>query len=311
MEQSYLQSRRRSSQHRPISPNIIWLLVCGTLAATGYFYGFHQGARSGAFSITPSAGSRSPSQANDTLPVAPGIGDNTTPGRPAAPGDLLARAKLENELLYTDLQSFICNEHMDRFQSRLNGDKSHEVDTVSAQVSFENGAENYTDIRQNDRSRPTLSSLPGAWSEGEFGTLLRQTRALLSTQPISVQETSELDNTPATVYSFDVPGDESPWELVVASKQYRLPFRTNVWVEKATGAIMKIARTTSAIPPASGISEIQWSVVLKPVDLDGKTWLLPSTGEYSVLYQNTNHREWNTISFSNYHRYASQSVIHF
>lgn len=311
MEQSYLQSRRRSSERRPISPNVIWLLVCGALAGSGYFYGLHQGTASRALSTTATAGTRAPAQANDTLPVAPGLPDTMSPAGNPPPGDLLARAKLENELLYTDLQSFICNEHMDRYQSRLNGDKSHQVDTVSAQVSFENGTENYTDIRQNDRFRPTLSSLPGAWSEGEFGTLLRQTRALLSTQPISIQQTSELDNTAAAAYTFDVPGDESPWELVVSSRQYRLPFRTVVWVSKASGDIMKIARTTSAIPPASGISEIQWSVMLKPVNLDGKNWLLPSTGEYSVLYQNTNHREWNTISFSNYHRYASSSVIHF
>ena len=307
MKEPYLQARRRPAQDKPVGRNVVWLLMCGALAVTGYFYGFHQGTRlsSSTFSTTQRTASPAPSHANDTLPVAPGLGDNT------APGDLLARAKLENELLYTDLQSFICNEHMDRYQSRLNGEKAHQLDTVNAQVSFENGAENYTDIRQNDRFRPALSSLPGAWSEGEFGTLLRQTRALLSTQPISVQDSSELDNTAAAVYSFDVPGEESPWELAVSSKQYRIPFRTTVWVSKSTGQIIKIARTSSAIPPASGISEIQWAVVLKPVNLDGKIWLLPTSGEYSVLYQNTNHREWNTITFSNYHRYSSQSVIHF
>lgn len=305
MEQVYLKSRRRYSNDRPMSSNVVWLLVCGTLAVTGYFYGLHKGSTSAALTANLHTAARIPAQANDTLPIAPSIGGN------AAPGDLLARAQLENELLYTDLQSFVCNEHMDRYQSHLDGDKSRQIDTVNAQVSFENGVENYSDVRQNNRLRPALSSIPGAWSEGEFGTLLRQTRALLSNQPISVQSNTDFEGVPAAIYTFDVAGQDSPWELAVASRQYRVPFRTNVWVSKSSGEIMKIARTTTAIPPESGISEIQWSVVLKPVDLDGAKWLLPSSGEYAVLYQNSKHREWNAITFSDYRRYASQSVIHF
>jgi hypothetical protein len=199
---------------------------------------------------------------------------------------------------------------MDRYQSRLDGEKTRQIDTVNAQVSFENGTEAYSDIHQNNRMRPALSSLPGAWSEGEFGTLLRQTRALLSTQPVS-ESSADLDGTSSALYRFYVSAEDSPWDLNVASQQYRVPFRTDVWVSRSSGQILKISRTTTATPAGSGISEIQWSINLKPVNLDGKIWLLPNTGEYSVLYENSQHREWNTINFYNYHRYASQSVIHF
>jgi hypothetical protein len=60
-----------------------------------------------------------------------------------------------------------------------------------------------------------------------------------------------------------------------------------------------------------GISEIRWNVELKEVDLNGKAWLLPDTGEYAVLYQESGHREWNTMRFSDYHRYGSEVAIHF
>lgn len=306
MEQSYRESRIDYAARRPMNPKAIWLMVCGVFAVGGYLYGVHNGtaALSSVSVATARVGSQAATHADNTLPIAPGV------GQPSAPGDLLARASVENELVYTELQSFICSEHMDRFQSRLDGNKSHQVDTVSTQVSFENGVETYSDIHQNNRVRTSLSSLPGAWSEGEFGTLLRQTRTLFSTQPLS-QSTTDLNGVPAALYRFYVSGEDSPWDLNVASKQYRLPFRTDVWVSKSTGEIIKIARTTTATPPDSGISEIQWDVDLKPVNLDGKMWLLPSSGEYSVAYQNSNHREWNNISFSNYHRYTSQSVIHF
>lgn len=278
-------------------------MVCCALFFTGYFYGFQKGGHG----ITPLSrlGSHGSSEADNSLPVAPAFTENS------APGDLLARAQLENELLYTDLKSFICSEQMERYQAHMNGENPHRIDTVNAKLSFENGVENYTDVRQNSRERPNLSSIPGAWSEGEFGTLLRQTRALLATQPISAGSEATLGGAPAAVYSFQVSGAESPWDLTVSSQQYRVPFETKVWVSKSSGQIMQIARTSTAMPPDSGISQIEWSVALKPVNLEGKAWLLPSTGQYSVLYARTNHREWNVIQFSDYHRYTSRSVIHF
>jgi hypothetical protein len=299
MHELYPEIPIRKHEHRPLSSNVIWVLACGALAITGYFYGLDKGRGS----TTVALGTyHAPTTADNGLPIGPSINGNT------APNDLLARARLENELLYTDLQSFACNEHIDRF--KIMGEEPRQIDTVTAKVSFENGVENYSDIHENDRFRPSLSSLPGAWSEGEFGTLLRQTRALLSTQPISQGDTF-INGAPTTIYTFNVSGEQSPWDLTVGSHEYRVPFRTDVWVSKASGQIVKIARTTTAIPSESGIAEIEWAVFMKPVDLEGKVWLLPSSGEYSVLYQNSKHREWNTITFTGYHRYASRSVIHF
>jgi len=293
------------ADQRRIFKIAIWALVLCALPAGVYFFG--PGRRESGPNSAANRRARAPgiAQSDNSLPIAPPFVENSTPG------DLLARAQVQNELLYTDLQSFVCNEQMDRYQSHLNGDGAHRIDTVDARVSFENGVENYTDIRQNNRERTNLSSIPGAWSEGEFGTLLRQTRALLATQHVSLQTDTELNGTPAALYSIDVSGQDSPWELTVNSRQFRVPFQTRVWVAKTTGRILKIGRASTAMPPTSGISEIEWSVMLKLVDVDGKTWLLPTTGEYSVLYQHSNHREWNMISFSDYHRYTSRSVIHF
>lgn len=285
----------------------IWVAALCVALFSGYFYGVHQNGGGAAISRNQHGASRGVSESDNSLPIAPPFEGNSA----SAPGDLLARAQLQNELLYTDLQSFVCSEQMERYQGRLNGENPRQIDTVNAQVSFENGVENYTDIHQNNRQRMSLSNLSGAWSEGEFGTLLRQTRALLATQPVSLQTNADLNGVPVALYSFEVSGQDSPWDLSVKSLQFRVPFRTQVWVSKSSGQILKIARASTAIPPDSGISEIQWSVVLKPVQMDGKTWLLPNTGEYSVLYERSNHREWNVINFSDYHRYASRSVIHF
>lgn len=231
--------------------------------------------------------------------------------QPALCDDVLNKARTANENLYSNLQSFVCHERIERFQGRLNAETGRPIDIVSADLSFENGVEHYSDVRQNTRPRGSLSNLAGAWSEGEFGTLLLQTETLLQTQPISFQAFATLGDTPTAVYRFEVPQDVSPWDLEVGGRHYRLPFRTDVWISTATGEIVKIARTSRAIAPEIRISGLEWKVTLEPVEINDKQWLLPKTGEYSVLYDQSNRREWNLMNFSNYRRYGSEVALRF
>jgi hypothetical protein len=223
----------------------------------------------------------------------------------------LGRVRLANELLYSDLQNFVCNERMDRYKGPLSAAEGRRIDTVVSKVSFENGVEHYTDIRQNNRSRPGITSLSGAWSEGEFGTLLRQTQALLGSQAVLFRMNADINGAPAVLYRFEVSGQDSPWDLEIESKHYHVPFRTDVWVSLASEQILKIERTSTAIPLETGISELRWTVSLEKVELNGKNWLLPNTGEYEVLYEESHHREWNLMRFSEYHRYGSQVAFSF
>ncbi len=231
--------------------------------------------------------------------------------QPVLCDDILTKARAANENLYASLQSFVCHERIERFRGPLNAETGRTLDTVTANLSFENGVEHYSDVRQNMRPRDGISNLTGAWSEGEFGTLLLQTGTLLKTQPVSFQALATLDGVATAIYRFDVPEEISPWDLDVDGRHYRLPFRTEVWISIETGEILKIARTSSGIAAETRISALEWMVTLHPVDLNGKQWLLPKTGEYSVLYDQSNRREWNLMNFSDYRRYGSEVSLRF
>jgi hypothetical protein len=285
---------------------IVALLAVYAIVSTGYFVFRIVGSQTAS---TGNSAAHSASAGDLNLPAAPPFpGDNPSP---ATSADLLARVEIENELRYTDLQSFVCHEQMDRFRSHINGDNAKRLDTVTAQVSFENGVESYSAIQQNSRLRSSMNEIPGAWSEGEFGTLLRQTKTLLTTRPSSSQPAKSQEGEAGVLYTLSVPGQESPWELIVDNQKFRVPFITEVLVSQTTGRILKIKRTSTAMPASFGISQIEWSVNLKPVLMDGNQWLLPASGEYSILYEKSNRREWNEITFSGYHRYTGSSVIHF
>ena len=231
--------------------------------------------------------------------------------QPVLCDDILSKARAANENLYSSLQSFVCHERIERFRGPLNAETGRALDTVTANLSFENGVEHYSDVRQNMRPRDGISNLTGAWSEGEFGTLLLQTGTLLRTQPVSFQALATLDGVATAIYRFDVPEEISPWDLDVDGRHYRLSFRTDVWISIETGEILKIARASSGIAAETRISALEWKVTLQPVDLNGKQWLLPKTGEYSVLYDQSNRREWNLMNFSDYRRYGSEVALRF
>ncbi|MFL6354360.1 MAG: hypothetical protein ACJ74Z_21255 [Bryobacteraceae bacterium] len=223
----------------------------------------------------------------------------------------LAQVRLANELLYSDLQNFVCDETIERYKGALGGVEGRRIDTVLTQVSFENGIEHYTNIRRNSKSLLGIASLSGAWSEGEYGTLLRQTQALLGSHVVLLRAKTQLNGVATALYRFEVSEQESPWDLEVEASHYHVPFRTDVWVSLSSGQILKIERTSTAIPLETRISEVRWSVSLHTVELNGNTWLLPNTGEYEVIYEESHRREWNLMTFSDYHRYGSEVALQF
>lgn len=245
------------------------------------------------------------------------------PALPAQdPANLLALARNANDDVYANLQSFVCDEQMRRFKSKIDGENTQPIDIVTTKVSFENGIEHYSDIRQVEtgsrsrhlssvRIRPSIASIAGAWSTGECGTLLHQTEDLLKTQTTLFRRYTDLDGVPAAVFGVEISAQDSPWDLDVRFEHYHIPFRTEVWVSRASGQILKIERVSTGIPASTGISEIRWGVTLQPVEMSGKTWLLPQTGDYAVLYEGTQRRESNQMTFSNYHRYGSEVALRF
>ncbi len=225
--------------------------------------------------------------------------------------DVLARAAAANQDLYASLQSFVCSESIERYKSGAGSSQVKHFDTVSVKVSLENGTAHYSDVRQKNRPIRDLASLDGAWSEGEFGTLLQQSEQLLRTQPAVIDGAANLNGVPAVMLHFDVAAANSPWDLEVGGHHYFIPFRTRVWLSESSGEILKIARASTNIPSTLRIAQIDWSVTLSPVDLNGKGWLLPDNGEYQVIYRDSGRREWNALKFSGYRRYGAQAKLRF
>ncbi|MGC2661717.1 MAG: hypothetical protein WA324_27485 [Bryobacteraceae bacterium] len=225
--------------------------------------------------------------------------------------DLLTKIQSANQALYTDLHSFICDERIQRFSGSLAGSQGRQIDTVIAKVAFEKGQEHYTDIFRNKKKLTQISHLSGAWSQGEYGTLLQQTKDLLARKRIEFRQNTVINGTAASIYSFDVNEQESPWQLIVHSQSYNVPFRTYVWISNANAQILKIARVSTGLPLETRVREVNWYITLEPTEMSGQTFLVPKTGQYAVLYTLGAECDWNAITFSNYHRFGVETTLRF
>jgi hypothetical protein len=226
------------------------------------------------------------------------------------PDAFLHNAREINHDLYSSMESFVCKERIDRYKG-YNRAGGYYRDTITAKVSFENGNEQYSELRRKKSGLQDLSRLHGAWSKGEFGTLLRETEQLLATQRATLAGQETLVGGSAAIYEFEVQAVESPWDLVVREQHYAIPFRTRVWISEASRQIVRIERTATEIPEVLGIAEMRWSVSLDLTDLNGKKWLLPNTAEYDLTYSDSGGEEWNTMKFSDYHRYSAETSLRF
>jgi hypothetical protein len=225
--------------------------------------------------------------------------------------DLPTLAKQTNDSVHSELSAFICNERIERFRARLASNRKDRVDTVTAELSYENGEEVYSHILQNNRPLRSLESLAGAWSLGEYGTLLRQTRNLLSSKAAMFRQLTTINGVDAAIYSFDTNESDTPWILTVAQKDYRVAFRTFVWVSIPSAQIFKIARISRDIDQESRVTNVTWMVTFKACKLKGKQYLVPEGGQYAVTHGLDGWCEWNVVTFSNYHRYEAETRVTF
>jgi hypothetical protein len=189
----------------------------------------------------------------------------TLSGVPPQAADLfLTFVKVTNEAAFHSIQSFVCQEEIERHRGRSGAEGGKHVDTITTLVSFENGVEQYSDIRRKNRPLKDLAMLDGAWSKGELGTLLKQTQLLFPGRQIFEGEEKGPDGYVA-VYSFDVPSGSNPWDLEVGGQHYHIAFHTRIWVSESSHLIARIERTSMQMPANLGITEIRWGVTLPPV----------------------------------------------
>jgi len=236
---------------------------------------------------------------------------------PAAPPINPRRAFIEKAraaaVAYMEgLPNYVCQEMTTRYVSETRNPSWQVIDVVSAEVVYENRKESYRNLTINGKPTKKAPEDTGAWSSGEFGTILRNLFEPGTDADFKYAEDDTIAHQAASVYKFAVERLRSSWKIWVPG-QYILPaYKGSVWVDKQSANTLRIEMQAYEIP--EGFPRI---AVESAVDYDYITlgtpekFLLPVRAEVLSCARGSNECERNVIEFRNYHKFTGESVIKF
>jgi hypothetical protein len=230
------------------------------------------------------------------------------------PMDDLIRKATDAALDFTEgLPAYVCEERMSRYQSESRPAHFQFIDNLTMTVVDENGKDRYGDLKINGRpTSKTLEESGGAWSTGEFGTVLIDLFSPATNASFRYQRESRSAGLTAKVYDFDVRRENSHWDIKVGSQSYSPAYRGSVWIDPQTGRVLRIEKEGYSLPDSFPVDHVESATDYQYVRLgDARQYLLPVHAENLMCQRGSDMCSKIVIDFANYHKYSGESTITF
>jgi hypothetical protein len=210
------------------------------------------------------------------------------------------------------LPNYVCQEQTTRYVSETRQPSWNVVDVVSAEVVYDDHQESYRNLQINGRPTKKSPEDSGAWSTGEFGTILGNLFAPQSATDFKYVQEDTIAHRAASVFDFKVQRVRSSWKIWVPG-QYVVPqYKGSVWIDKQTGQTLRIEMQAKEMPEAFPEITVETAVDYDIISLGAADkFLLPVHAEALSCWRNSNECQRNVIEFRNYHKFEGESVIKF
>jgi hypothetical protein len=210
------------------------------------------------------------------------------------------------------LPNYVCQEQTTRYVSETRQPSWNVVDVVSAEVVYDDHQESYRNLQINGKPTKKAPEDSGAWSTGEFGTILGNLFAPQSATEFKYVQEDTIAHRAASVFDFKVQRVRSNWKIWVPG-QYILPSLQGLGLDRQANRA-SAANRDAGQRDSRGVPEI---TVETAVDYDtislgtADKFLLPVHAEALSCWRNSNECQRNVIEFRNYHKFEGESVIKF
>jgi hypothetical protein len=244
--------------------------------------------------------------------LAAGLAD----AQPQAPEDadrLLEKARRAAESFAQSLPNYICQQWTTRFVSTARITTWRKQDVVSAEVIYLNGHELYRNLAIDGKPVPQqIEQLSGAWSKGEFGTMLLDLFARETAARFHFRKNSRFAGMPAAVYDFQVRSENSHWGVGAGPEIIYPAYKGLVWIDRENGRTLRIERKTLDMPARFPVGNVETAADYQFVRIGGaQKFLLPARSETLICERGTTNCSRNTIDFRNYKKYSTEASINF
>jgi hypothetical protein len=242
----------------------------------------------------------------------PTVDEDPSPALPRT-ADLIRRAAAAAMDFTEALPAYVCQEVMTRYQSASSPAKWEPLDVVTAALVYENGREDYRDLTVGGKPvKKKIEEIGGAWSTGEFGTVLANLFSPATGADFQFKKDSRIAGIDAKMYDFSVARERSDWAVHVESQTYMPAYKGSVWIDPQTARVLRIEMQGHGFPEAFPIDHVESATDYQYTRLgDAKQYLLPVHSETLSCQRGSSNCFRNTIDFRNYHKYSGESSITF
>lgn len=209
------------------------------------------------------------------------------------------------------LPDFICTQVTRKYVGQTGQDDFHPEDTVLEHLTYFDQQEHYKVTMVNDHAVDlSHDAVGGAFSTGDFGSLLRSTLWPKADALIEFDHWGKLRGNLCYVFSYRISSGNSDWSIGVGpSQRIVVGYRGLIYVDQKTHKILRISMMATDIPPTFPVQEASDTLDYGYQNLSGQQFLLPLKAQ--VYMRHGRERDRNDIEFHLYNKYSADAVIKF
>jgi hypothetical protein len=164
----------------------------------------------------------------------------------------------------------------------------------------------------NGKPKNSLEETGGAWSTGEFGSLLIDLFSPATAADFIYRRDTRVNGVSVKAYDFSVIRERSHWSIKMGAQSYNPAYSGTLWIDPKTSRVMRIEIQGKGFPSSFPADTAESAVDYQYIRLgDARQYLLPIHAETLTCQRGTSACAKNVIDFRNYHKYAGESNITF
>jgi hypothetical protein len=234
---------------------------------------------------------------------------------PPAANPHMALVEKAREVAATFLQglpNYVVQEATTRYVSETRQPNWSVVDLVSAEVVFEENHETYRNLQINGKPSKKPPEESGAWSTGEFGTILGSLFSPYTAADFKFAQDDSIEHRSASVFDFKVQRVRSNWRIWTPGQYILSAYKGSVWIDKSTGEVLRLEMQAKDVPQKFPEITVETAVDYDSIRLGSPDqFLLPVHAEALSCWRDSNECQRNVIEFRNYHKFTGESNIEF
>lgn len=226
--------------------------------------------------------------------------------------DFVEKARQVAASFLEGLPNYVCQEVATRYVSETRVPSWNVIDVVTADMVYEEGKESYRNMTINGKPSRKPPEETGAWSTGEFGTILAALFNPGTRTRFKFVEDGSISHMPASIYDFSVERLRSAWNVHTPGQYILSAYKGSVWIDKQSAHTLRIEMQAKDVPQEFPLVSIETAVDYDYITLGTpEKFLLPVHAEILSCDRGSNECGRNVIEFRNYHKFTGESVIKF